>query len=107
MTNRRKWKALLGAATGLTLMVGAPALAVVGRPLTPMSYAGVARRTAYRGAAYGGAAAVGAAAVGTAAVVGTAAALSALPPGCYAGVACGGVIYRPVYQGTTVVYVPQ
>jgi hypothetical protein len=39
--------------------------------------------------------------------VGTAAAISTLPAGCYAGVACGGVVYRPVYQGTTVVYVPQ
>jgi len=29
-----------------------PAEAVVGRPLTPMSVAGVARRTAYRSAAY-------------------------------------------------------
>ncbi len=27
--------------------------AVIGRPLTPMSYAGVARRTTYRAAAYG------------------------------------------------------
>ncbi|WP_441479459.1 hypothetical protein [Bosea sp. 2KB_26] len=34
----------------------------VGRPLTPMSYAGVARRTTRRGAAYG--AAAGAAAAG-------------------------------------------
>lgn len=40
---------------------------IIGRPLTPMSYAGVARRTAYRGAYYAGAAAVGAAAVGAAA----------------------------------------
>lgn len=30
---------------------------IIGRPLTPMSYAGVARRTAYRGAYYAGAAA--------------------------------------------------
>jgi hypothetical protein len=49
--------------------------AVIGRPMTPMSYAGVARRTtrreAYGAGAYGGrgygAAAVGAAAVGAAA----------------------------------------
>ena len=38
---------------------------IIGRPLTPMSYAGVARRTAYRGAYYAGAA--GAAAAGAAA----------------------------------------
>jgi hypothetical protein len=40
----------------------------VGRPATPMSYAGVARRTTRRSVAYGaaaGAAAVGAAAAGT------------------------------------------
>jgi hypothetical protein len=45
---------------------------IIGRPLTPLSFAGVARRTAwrgayYRGAAYAGAAAVGAAAAGAAA----------------------------------------
>ena len=40
---------------------------IIGRPLTPMSFAGVGRRTAYRGAYYAGAAAVGAAAVGAAA----------------------------------------
>lgn len=37
---------------------------IIGRPFTPMSFAGVARRTAYRGAYYAGAAAVGAAAYG-------------------------------------------
>ncbi|WP_298872137.1 hypothetical protein [uncultured Bradyrhizobium sp.] len=40
---------------------------IIGRPFTPMSFAGVGRRTAYRGAYYAGAAAVGAAAVGAAA----------------------------------------
>jgi len=40
--------------------------AIIGRPLTPMSYAGVARRTTGRAVGYG--AAVGAAAVGAAAV---------------------------------------
>jgi hypothetical protein len=43
---------------------------IIGRPLTPLSFAGAARRTAYRGAYYAGAAAVGAAAVGTAAAYG-------------------------------------
>jgi hypothetical protein len=38
----------------------------IGRPLTPMSYAGVARRTARRGAYVAGAAAAGAAAAGAA-----------------------------------------
>jgi len=37
---------------------------IIGRPLTPLSFAGAARRTAYRGAYYAGAAAVGAAAAG-------------------------------------------
>lgn len=41
---------------------------IIGRPLTPLSYAGVARRTAWRGAYYRGAAVAGAAAVGAAAV---------------------------------------
>lgn len=35
---------------------------IIGRPLTPLSYAGVARRTAYRGAVYAGAAGAAAAA---------------------------------------------
>lgn len=37
---------------------------IIGHPFTPLSFAGVARRTAYRGAMYAGAAAVGAAAIG-------------------------------------------
>jgi hypothetical protein len=41
---------------------------IIGRPLTPLSFAGVARRTAWRGAWYRGAAVAGAAAVGAAAV---------------------------------------
>jgi hypothetical protein len=59
------------------------AQAIIGRPLTPMSYAGVARRTtrrAYYGAAAYGGAAVGAAAVGAAAY--GAAAAVAVHPGC-------------------------
>lgn len=44
----------LAATTGLGPV--APAGAVIGRPLTPMSYAGVARRTTYRAATYGAAA---------------------------------------------------
>lgn len=59
---------------------------IIGRPLTPMSYAGVARRTGYRGAYYAGAAAVGAAAV--------AAAPYAYP---YARPACGYYPYPPCY----------
>jgi hypothetical protein len=51
---------------------------IIGRPLTPLSFAGVARRTAYRGAYYAGAAAVGAAAAYGAAAYG------AYPPPYYA-----------------------
>jgi hypothetical protein len=40
---------------------------IIGRPLTPLSFAGVARRSAWRGAMYTGAAVAGAAAVGAAA----------------------------------------
>jgi hypothetical protein len=57
---------------------------IIGRPLTPMSFAGVARRTAYRGAYYAGAAAVGAAGVGAAAY------------GAY-GPRCGYYPYPPRY----------
>lgn len=57
---------------------------IIGRPFTPMSFAGVARRTAYRGAYYAGAAAVGAAAVGAAAY------------GAYAP-RCGYYPYPPCY----------
>jgi methenyltetrahydromethanopterin cyclohydrolase len=32
--------------------IAGPAHAIVGRPMTPVSYAGVARRTTYRAAAY-------------------------------------------------------
>lgn len=79
--------------------------AVVGRPLTPVSYAGVARRTtrrsAYRGAAYGAA---------YAAPVAAAATVATLPAGCSradaGGVyyACGGQRYEPYYDGPNVVY---
>lgn len=57
----------------------------IGRPLTPMSFAGVGRRTAYRGAMYAGAAAAGAAAYGAAA------AYYRPPP------ACGYYPYPPCY----------
>lgn len=67
---RKPAKLLLGAAVfgvmfagGLNLnggsvsaiSIGTPAFARIGRPLTPLSYAGVARRTTYRavGGAYG------------------------------------------------------
>jgi len=93
MTNRARTLTLVTAAfatavTGLfwsgDLRIGhrfglvTEAQAIIGRPLTPMSYAGVARRTVRRGAVYG-AAAYGAA---------------AYP---YRGPACGYYPYPPCY----------
>jgi hypothetical protein len=95
------------------LLMGARAEAIIGMPWTPLSYAGVARRTARRTAF------VGAAAVGTAAAVGAMpyggvpyggmpyGAVPAVPYGCVVGAPCGGVVYQPMYQGTTIVYVPR
>jgi hypothetical protein len=60
---------------------------IIGRPFTPLSFAGVARRSAYRGAYYAGAAAVGAAAVGAA----------AYRPYGYPPPACGYYPYPPCY----------
>jgi hypothetical protein len=108
----------LAIALGLSAAVAAPAFAIIGRPLTPVSFAGAARRSVRRSAYYGGAAAYGAygaAAYGAGAYGGAAyggaayggAPLYALPAGCMVGAPCGGVVYQPVYQGTTVVYVPR
>lgn len=66
---------------------------IIGRPLTPMSFAGVGRRTAFRGAMYAGAA-VGVAAVGAAAY---AAPYAYAPPPYYARPACGYYPYPPCY----------
>jgi hypothetical protein len=55
--------------------------AVIGRPLTPMSYAGVARRTTRR-EVYAGAAMTTAAVATTAAVVATTPVYAAPGPGC-------------------------
>jgi hypothetical protein len=79
--------------------VAPPAHAIIGMPFTPLSFAGVARRTVRRTAWAG--AAMGAA------TIGTAAALTAMPYGCYPGTPCGGVVYQPMYQGTNIVYVPR
>lgn len=64
---------------------------IIGRPLTPMSYAGVARRTAYRGAYYAGAAATGAAVAAGAAAAAYAAPYYPPRP------ACGYYPYPPCY----------
>ena len=67
---------------------------IIGRPATPRSFAGAARRTAYRGAYYRGAA-YGAAAVGAAAV--GAAAAAAVPAYAYPRPVCGYYPYPPCY----------
>ncbi len=89
--------------TGPLLLGGNDAHAVIGRPLTPMSYAGVARRTTRR-AVYAGAA------VGP---VAGPAVVTTLPAGCGRVVGGGGVYYQcaaaryqPYYDGPTVVYRP-
>jgi hypothetical protein len=105
--------------TGPLLLGGGEAHAVIGRPLTPMSYAGVARRTTRR-AAYAGAYAgyggvyAGAAPVAVAApVVPTAGVVTTLPGDCARADAAGGVYYQcgaaryqPYYYGSTLVYRP-
>lgn len=96
---------------GSPLQIISSAQARFGRPLTPISYAGVARRTTRRAVAYGGAA------VATTAVAGsvvandyaaTSSSVVASPPyNCPpegAAFVCGGYSYQPVMQGSTVVY---
>jgi IMP dehydrogenase/GMP reductase len=112
------------------LQLRSAAHAIIGRPLTPVSYAGAARRTVRRtGRAYASVAATTAvtatavAATQAAAGAATAAAagasgvpigtiVAALPPGCVSapirGVNyfdCGGVFYRPAFQSNNLVYV--
>lgn len=109
-----------GLVPGSRMQVISSAEAIVGRPFTPVSYAGVARRTTRRAVYYGGAAT--AAYVGTAVAVDAAAAAAAAPivyssaspsivasppQGCTpqgAVFVCGGYAYQPMMQGSTVVY---
>jgi hypothetical protein len=87
-------------------LVAADAAAVIGRPLTPISYAGVARRTVRRTAYVAGAATVAAGATAAA----YAAPVTTLPPNCQPAAGgtyvCGTSSYRPYYQGTNLVYAP-
>jgi hypothetical protein len=53
MLKRTKLTLMSFAFVGVFLAVVPEVLAVIGRPLTPMSYAGVARRTVRRSAYYG------------------------------------------------------
>lgn len=99
--------AALGTLTdsGPLLLGGDEAHAVIGRPLTPVSYAGVARRTTRR--------AVAAAPVYRAPVVASTVVVSTLPAGC-TQVASGGTVYyqcgtaryAPYYNGPNLVYRP-
>ncbi len=109
------------------------AQAIIGRPMTPVSYAGVARRTAYRETAVVATAAVATTAAATNAAAQSAAAAQAaatppptgaplpvgtvvaqLPPGCVSApisgieyYLCGGNYYRASFQGNNLVYVVQ
>src|ERR1700686_5282669 len=78
---------------GLSLSVES-AQARVGRPLTPVSVAGVARRQNRRAVYGAGAIGAGAAAVGTAAAIGTAGAVAATSPNW----GWGGNPYRTGYN---------
>lgn len=103
---RNRWTPVFVVALALGGLVAEEAAAIVGRPLTPVSYAGVARRTARRTTyAYAATAPYH---------YSSAAYVSTLPAGCNtvvtAGVAyrsCGATMYRPYFNGTTVVYYPQ
>ena len=102
------------------------AQALIGRPLTPVSYAGVARRTTRRVVYTESAAAASASAAqqqqaapapqpqpapsSGALPAGTV--VSALPSGCTSTVVngvnlfnCGGVMYQPSFQGNNLVYI--
>jgi hypothetical protein len=99
---RSRWTTCLVVALALLGLATEEVAAVIGRPLTPVSYAGVARRTARR-TTY--------AAAATAPYYGGGGYVSTIPAGCTtvvtAGVSyrsCGGTMYRPYYNGTTVVY---
>ena len=89
-------QAVVGVAT---VTIAGTALARIGRPLTPVSIAGVRRRTRRRTRRRMVYMSPGMRVYG-------------LPYGCggmmmYGGVNmyyCGGIYYRPVHQGTTVVY---
>jgi len=98
MKRRELFRALAALAVGAsTMSLSAIALARIGRPLSPGSIAGVRRRTRRR----------------TRRRMYVGMSMSTLPYGCVSPVMraginyyyCGGIYYRPVYQGTTVVYI--
>ena len=101
MKRRQAIRTIFQAALGVTsVTVAGSVLAKVGRPLTPLSVAGVRRRTRRRTRR-------------RMMYMNPGMTVPGLPYGCggmglYGGVNmyhCGGIYYRPVHQGTTVVYV--
>jgi hypothetical protein len=91
----------LGVSTdsGDLVIGGRDANAVVGRPLTPVSYAGVARRTTRR--------TVRRTAYATAPAQQTTVVINTLPAGCQQNgdvYVCGNTQYQAAYDGDTVVY---
>jgi hypothetical protein len=70
---------------------------IIGRPFTPLSFAGVARRTAFRGAMYAGAAGAAAAAAYGAAAYGYHPYAYAPPPPAYYRPPCGYYPMPPCY----------
>ena len=101
--------------TSPLMLGGREAHAIIGRPLTPMSYAGVARRTtrraAYAGAAYGyGGYGYGYRGYYGGGYVAPTTVVTTLPGGCVSAspglYTCGGAQYAPAFNGPTVVYRP-
>jgi len=101
---------------GLTL--AREAAAIIGRPMTPMSYAGVARRTTARVVTTEAVVVTSAAAASAAqqqtqtAALAVGTVVAALPAGCVAApkggieyYRCGNGYYRAVFQGNNLVYV--
>ena len=92
-------------AGGVLITAFAPVVeAIVGAPRTPVSVAGVARRTARRTTVV---VASSTPAPAPAPAPPASGMVAALPPGCTAAgelFRCGNVYYRPYMQGSTVVY---
>ena len=96
-------------AGGVWTMAFAPVVeAIVGAPVTPVSVAGVARRTARRTTAVVASSTPSPApAPAPAAAPAASGMVASLPSGCEAAgdlFRCGNVYYRPYMQGSTVVY---
>ncbi len=103
---------VVGLIPGSKIQVISSAEAWVGRPLTPVSVAGVARRTTRRTVAYEGAMVAATPVVAEPTMANqpapvTSSVVASPPPNCSpegAAFVCGGYAYQPVMQGSTVVY---